>query len=174
MTDARPDRIRLRRLRAGDLRAFQAYRADPQVARYQGWEAMDDARAAEFIAWNAETPPFPTGWWQIGIARMPEDELIGDLGLCLSADGCEIELGITLARAAQGAGLAEEAVHLATRMVWDGTEAQRIVVNTDARNAPALALIARLGLDPAGTLRDGPAVEQVFEMRRPATRRSRG
>jgi RimJ/RimL family protein N-acetyltransferase len=36
----------LRRLSAEDLLLFQAYRSDPEVGRYQGWEPMDDAVAA--------------------------------------------------------------------------------------------------------------------------------
>ena len=33
------ERLVLRRFRPEDLDAFVAYRSDPQVARYQGWEA---------------------------------------------------------------------------------------------------------------------------------------
>jgi len=34
----RTDRLVLRALRPEDVDAFVAYRADPEVARYQGWE----------------------------------------------------------------------------------------------------------------------------------------
>ncbi|UWQ19139.1 GNAT family N-acetyltransferase [Jannaschia sp. M317] len=162
-------RIRLRRLRPDDLSTFQAYRSDPQVARYQGWDRMDDARAQAFLSAMETTAPFPQGgWWQIGIARGEDNVLIGDLGLCLSADGTEVELGITLARAAQGQGLGQEAVQTAARYIFDATDAARILVITDARNTGALALVARLGLRQIDTLRDGDLVEPVFELRRPA------
>ena len=43
-------RVVLRRLVAADLPAFQQYRSDDELGRYQGWSPMSDADAAEFIA----------------------------------------------------------------------------------------------------------------------------
>lgn len=157
----------LRRLCASDLDAFLAYRGDPDVARYQGWDAMDADTARGFLTAMETTPALPIGWWQIGIARQGAPELMGDMGLCLSDDGTEVEMGITLARAAQGSGLARDAVAAAAQMIWDGTKAARIVAITDARNTAALKLIERLGLTRVGTLHDAGFPEPMFEMRRP-------
>lgn len=170
MTEPAPDRIRLRRLKPSDLRAFQAYRRDPEVARFQGWTAMTDDRAAEFIGWCASVKGFPAGWWQLGIARVADDRLVGDLGLCLSEDGTEVELGITLAREAWGAGHGIAAVEQAAALVWMATDATRIVAITDARNARALALIERLGLRFLRDLRSDGIDERMFELRRPEAR----
>ena len=43
-------RLTLRRFNGGDLPAFLAYRNDPEVARFQGWESFTSAEAADFIA----------------------------------------------------------------------------------------------------------------------------
>ncbi|MEL6450911.1 MAG: GNAT family N-acetyltransferase [Pseudomonadota bacterium] len=137
----------LRRLHPDDLRAFQAYRRDPVVAQFQGWEAVDDAQATGFLRAVAQMTPLlqPGQWAQIAIADSATDALLGDLGLHLSTDGTEAELGITLARDAQGAGHATRAVQMATTLIFDQSRAQRITYWTDARNAPARRLATRTG-----------------------------
>ena len=39
----------LRRFRAEDLAAFVAYRSDPEIARYQSWEAPYPSGLAEIL-----------------------------------------------------------------------------------------------------------------------------
>jgi hypothetical protein len=46
--------IRLRRFRDSDLAAFQAYRHDPEVGRWQGWTPGPDALALDFLRRMAE------------------------------------------------------------------------------------------------------------------------
>lgn len=146
-------RVTLRRLHATDLPAFQAYRGDPEVGRWQGWQPMDDAAAAAFIAEMASAPFCPPGaWCQIGIADRAGDTLLGDIGLHLAADGHALDIGYTLARAAQGRGLATEAVALALQAVFLHTPAQRVVAVTDVRNDASVRLLRRLGFRLAGTL----------------------
>ena len=137
----------LRRLRAADLPAFQAYRNDPEVGRYQGWEPMSDATAAVMIARMAAAPcPAPGDWVQIAIADAVTDELLGDIGLHVSASGEEAELGITLAPSAQGRGLAAEAAGALIGMLRAQTQVRRLVGITDVRNTASARLLERLGM----------------------------
>ena len=146
-------RVRLRRLRVDDLPRFQHYRADAEVGRYQGWLPMDDAAAVAFLAQMAATPFCPPGHWcQIAIAEADNDVLIGDIGLCLAADGEALEIGFTLAREWQGSGRATEAVQLALQAVWAHTTARRVLGLTDVRNAASVRLLQRLGLRRFATL----------------------
>ena len=46
----------LRRLHPDDLAAFQAYRTDPAVGRWQGWTAQSDAQALAFLTEMAAIP----------------------------------------------------------------------------------------------------------------------
>ncbi len=165
-------RVRLRRLRADDLPAFHAYRSDPEVARYQGWQPMDAAAAAAFIAEMAAAPfCLPGAWCQIGIADLASNALLGDIGLHLAEDGATLEIGYTLARAAQGTGRAGEAVRLAVDAVFVHTTATRMLAITDVRNAPSLRLLHRLGFSLLATqdavFRGEPCREQVFVLQRP-------
>ncbi len=144
-------RIALRRLRVADLAAFQAYRCDPQVARYQGWDTMSDDQARSFLADVAEGALLQPGHWsQIAIAGVPDDALLGDIGLFVSADETEAEVGITLRREAQGQGLAAEALGEAIRLLFDRTAVSRVVGITDIRNDPSVALLQRVGMRKAG------------------------
>jgi RimJ/RimL family protein N-acetyltransferase len=76
-------RVRLRRLRASDFRAFHAYRSDPDVARYQGWSPMSEDEAMTFLRENGRNAELEPGEWaQIGIASLDDDRLIGDFAGC--------------------------------------------------------------------------------------------
>ncbi len=165
-------RVRLRRLRAADLPTFQAYRGDSEVGRYQGWLPMDAAAAAAFIAEMAAAPFCPPGaWYQIGIADLASDTLVGDIGLHLAEDVRTLDIGYTLSRAAQGRGLATEAVALALQAVFTHTAVQRVVAITDVRNVASARLLRRLGFSPGATLdadfRGEPCREQHFVCHRP-------
>jgi aminoglycoside 6'-N-acetyltransferase len=139
--------VTLRRLRPGDLARFQAYRGDPEVGRYQGWEPMTDAGARAMIAEMAAAPvPTPGDWVQIAIADAATDVLLGDIGLHVSETGEEAEFGITLAPHARGRGLAEEAARALVRGLRADTAVRRLVGITDARNRPSARLLERLGM----------------------------
>ena len=97
-------------LRDSDAKVLFAYRADPEVSRYQGWrpESLDEAKG--FIRnQSGLIDPAPGEWFQRAIRRIDDGRLIGDLGLCLSGDG-QAEFGITLMPSAQGQGFAREAL----------------------------------------------------------------
>jgi aminoglycoside 6'-N-acetyltransferase len=164
--------VNLRRLRPADLAAFQAYRADPEVARYQGWTPMDKPKALGFLSAMEQIElPKIGGWCQIGIADGASDTLIGDIGVHVASDQSEVELGITLSRSAQGKSQGFEAVGLIVDWVFERTSVPKIVAITDERNSGAQALLTRLGWPYVATL--GPEVEIggltefVFEYARP-------
>jgi RimJ/RimL family protein N-acetyltransferase len=173
MTDTAPDplpwsgaRLRLRRFRPDDLERFQAYRHDPEIWRYQGWDPTSDEGARAFLDEMAAAPfGRPGEWIQIAVADA-EDALIGDIGLYLMADGREAEFGISLARGAQGRGLAEEAA----RTLIDGLRADtgvgRLIAITDTRNIPSARLLRRLGMtleaEESAEFRGAPCREWRF------------
>ena len=141
-------RLTLRRLRPDDLPRFQAYQHDAEVGRYQGWKPASDDEARGFLAEMSEAPFGRLGeWLQIAIADAADDLLLGDLGLFVAASGSEAEFGVTLARAAQGKGLAEEAARVLIDGLRAHTAVRRLVAITDTRNAPSARLLRRLGME---------------------------
>lgn len=163
------DKTTLHRLRPADLSAFQTYRSDPDVARYQNWEPMTDAEATEFLTFMTTTTPImrPSHWAQIAISDTVTDALIGDMGLYLSQDGAEAELGITLASSHHGHGHATRAAKLASLFLFDETEISHINAYADLRNLPSRALMTRVGFMQTGTeIMDGIDVV-IFILHRP-------
>ena len=145
-------RIVLRRLAGADLPAFQAYRRDAKVGLYQGWTAQNDDGATAFIADMGTARLFTAGAWvQLGIADNTTNTLIGDIGICLYADGQTAEIGFTLNPAAQGRGLGTEAVRCAISLIFEHTTTQKIIAITDARNTASMRLLERVGMQKTET-----------------------
>jgi len=167
----RTERLTLRRLSRDDLSAFQAYRLDPVVGEYQGWSPMSDDQALSFLhEMNGAAALAPGEWFQIGIADRRSNTLIGDIGVCVSGNGLEAEIGFALGRPHQGQGLAREAVGEAIGLIFDATDVQRVVAVTDARNDPARKLLSTLGMAHIGEhqamFRGEPCVEHTFALAR--------
>ena len=164
-------RIVLRRLRLADLHRFQAYRHDPVVGEFQGWEPQSDHEAARFIDDMSDVGLFPRGAWvQLGIADRDTDELLGDVGICVSADGQKAEIGFTVAPQAQGSGLGTEAVREAIGLVFDLTNVGSVVAVIDERNVPAHRLVQRAGFQKFESVdavfRGKPCIETVWAISR--------
>ena len=137
---------RLRRLRCSDRRAFQAYRGDVELGRYQGWEPMTEQDAFDFLYSMSLVRGFTQGEWvQLGIVAEGSDWLIGDIGLYFSGGGRYGEVGYTLRRESQGRGLATAAVGAAIGLFFKETEAEWIQAVTDERNGASVRLLERLG-----------------------------
>jgi RimJ/RimL family protein N-acetyltransferase len=135
----------VRRLQASDLTAFREYRADPELARYQGWSSMSEGEAAAFIDEMASiTALIPGDWIQLGIADANTDQLLGDIGLFLSDDESAAEIGFTLSANAQGKGIATDAVRAALQLVFSTSPVQTVRAITDARNDASIRLLERL------------------------------
>lgn len=137
----------LRRLSAGDLAEFQAYRHDDELGRYQGWLPTSDEHARVFLA-EMSTAPFPNPghWVQFGIAEPDTQRLIGDIGVFLDQDATFAEIGFTLARSAQGRGVATAAIRAVIELIFECSAAQRVIGVTDARNLPSMRLMERVGM----------------------------
>lgn len=135
-------------LQADDAAALFAYRSDPQVARYQGWQPAALEQAVAFIAAQAQLrPPTPDSWMQRAIRLRESGELIGDLGLHFPADlDAAVEFGISLTPAHQRCGYAFEAVQAVLDWVFTTLGRHRVCASVDPRNQPSIALLRALGM----------------------------
>lgn len=169
----RSSRLHLRRLRLSDLSDFQAYRQDPQVGLYQGWQAQSDSEAQAFLQQMAEAPLLQPGvWCQLGMADAASDRLIGDIGICLAADAASVEIGFSLRASRQGQGLAAEGVGALISLLWAHTPAAEVRAITDARNLGSFRLLEHLDfarVDSQDAVFRGEAcVEHHYRLLRPA------
>ena len=140
-------RLCLRRLRPDDGPALVGYRSLPAVARFQTWESFGPDDAAALIADQAGVAPDTPGTWlQLALVRPGSGEVVGDCGIHFRRDDPrQVELGITLAPAHQGRGLAAEALGRVLGYVFGSLAKHRASAVTDAENHPAAALFRRLG-----------------------------
>ena len=88
MEIAATGRLRLRPLQAEDLRAFVAYRSDPDVARYQSWDPTYAMRDAEALLLAQADVAFgtPGTWVQVAALDRASGELVGDCAVRVLAD----------------------------------------------------------------------------------------
>lgn len=156
LSDAWPmletSRLRLRRFRDADLPPFMAYRNDPDIARYQGWDSISHADAQAFIeTQRAIHAGAPGVGMQIAIESKATGLLIGDCYFCIAADDPQqAELGYTLAAEAQGRGLATEAIAAWLTYAFPAYHLHRVTALLDVENHRSAALLERLGFRREG------------------------
>jgi len=154
--ELRSRRLVLRRFRRGDAPLLAAYRNDPAVAAYQGWEVPYPlAEAEKFVAeMERAAPGVPGTWFQFAVGELPEAGLVGDVALRTTRDGRQAELGFSFAASHQGRGYATEAVREVLRYAFEGLALHRVFARTDARNQRAQRLLGRVGFRREGELRE--------------------
>jgi len=170
-------RLRIDRLTSADAPALAAYRNEASVARYQGWSLPYGVeRAAALVAADARDEPGAPGC-SVNLAVRCDGGLVGDVYLAAEPDGtvAVCEVGVTFAPAAQGRGLATEAVGaLLDAVLVPAGRFVTALAYVDGRNAPSRRLFERLGFVPGpspvgGELRFALAAD-VWRRRRAAGR----
>src|SRR5438067_1681262 len=107
------ERLVVRPLRVEDLEAFVAYRSDQEVARYQSWDSPYSMVDAESLLSAQRRLRFgePGEGLQVAVVDQASGAVCGDCFVRIVADQPQTaEVGVTLARASQGKGLATEAL----------------------------------------------------------------
>ena len=149
--DPRPiltERLLLRRSVADDAETISAYRSDPEVHRYQGWERTDpDGVRDEIRDMEARRPGEP-GWVQFSVEERETGRLVGDVGLS-PADGEHgvIKIGYTMSPAVQGRGYATEAVRALVAYAFAGLDAEVVRAYASAENTSSLRVAEKAGLE---------------------------
>src|SRR5690349_9523554 len=130
------DRLVLRRFRAADAARLAEYRSDPEVARYQSWDAPFSLLRAETAVANfMASDPDRAGWFQYAIERTADHALIGDVAVHLHDNLMQAEVGFTLAPDCQKQGYATEAVRAVLDRLFRVQGLHKVTGECDARNA---------------------------------------
>ena len=146
--DLHTPRLLLRPLCPEDAEAVFAYRSLPEVSRYQCWEPRSAAEILDFIRGLEKIrPDTPDTWYQLAVVLRASGELAGDCGLHFPAGrNHEAEIGITLAPAYHGQGLAAEALPAVLGYLFDTLGKHRVYGSVDPRNVPSQRLLERVGM----------------------------
>lgn len=158
MEISRPSRFETQRLilrpfEDRDIIPFSTYRSDPEVARYQGWEAPYSIQQAEqFVAAEKTRQRAQPGQWvQVAMELKATGEMIGDCAFyCLENDPRQAEIGFTLARSFQGQGYATEAITCLLDYLFGDLGLHRVRANCDPENAASARLLERVGMRHEG------------------------
>jgi RimJ/RimL family protein N-acetyltransferase len=142
------ERLSLRPFQVDDLEAFVAYRSDPDVARYQSWDrTYSMADAESFLSSQCEVIfGQPGEWLQLAIVDRETGAVCGDCAVRVVTDQpATAEVGVTLAQANQGKGLATEALTAVVTELFEQRGIHRVFAQADDRNVPVRRLLERLG-----------------------------
>lgn len=139
-------RLVLRRFAPEDVPALAAYRNEPEVSRYQSWESFGIEEATALVR-KANEPLTPGRWFQIAFALRDSGALVGDCGIKIhESEPRHATIGVTLAPAHQGRGLATEGLSCLFDHLFTKTDLRRIDADTDPESVPAWTLLERLGM----------------------------
>ena len=154
------ERLWLRPFCQNDLESFLAYRNDPLVAEYQGWDLpYTGQQGVAFLAEMASAVPNAPGqWYQIALEAKELGVLIGDCAFGrLTEDPRQAEIGFSLARAHQGKFYGAEAVNALLGYLFDTQGLHRVRATCDVENLASARLLERVGMR-----REGYFVENLF------------
>ena len=148
-------RVRLRDWRDEDLPAFAAMNADPEVTRLLS-RALSAAESDALASRMAERLR-RQGWGSYAL-EVPGLGFAGFIALSEPAftipvagfEPPQLEIGWRLAHAAWGHGYATEGARLLMDFARDELRRERLVSFTTVANTRSLAVMQRLGLQPAG------------------------
>jgi RimJ/RimL family protein N-acetyltransferase len=142
----------LRNLQEDDLPDFLAYRSNPSVARYQGFEPYNEQQALDFILLQKNNElGIPGQWLQLGIIWRQENRLIGDCAIKLIDDRLQTaEIGCTLSPGFRGKGFAKETLLTLMNFLFENRKVHRIVEITDAENSSSIHLLESIGFRKEG------------------------
>lgn len=142
------ERLLLRRSRPEDAETISAYRSDPQVHRYQGWERTDaEGIRTEIELMAGRAPGEPGGWVQLSVEERDGGLLVGDVGLS-PADGEPgvIKVGYTITPDRQGRGYATEAVRALISYAFEVLGAEVVRAYASASNLPSIKVAEKVGM----------------------------
>jgi RimJ/RimL family protein N-acetyltransferase len=143
------ERLKLRPFQKSDLDSFVAYRSDPEVARYQGWDAPYPVeKAVAFIEEMIQSSPGTDGnWYQFAVELKKTGAMIGDCAFhTLPQDNRQAEIGFSFARSHQGQGYATEAVQRLLEYLFADLGLHRVQAICDVENIASARLLERVGM----------------------------
>ncbi|HJS27805.1 MAG TPA: GNAT family N-acetyltransferase [Actinomycetota bacterium] len=141
------ERLRLRRSVPDDAEEISAYRSDPEVNRYQGWERTDPGGVrAEIEEMAARTPGEP-GWVQFSVLEREGGRLVGDVGLSpAEGEPGVIKVGYTISPGFQGHGYATEAVSALVDFAFERLGADVVRAHASGDNTRSHRVAEKVGM----------------------------
>lgn len=153
------ERLLIRNLGLSDLAAFHAYRSNPEVTKYQGFDVFSLQQAEDFIREHADKTFGRAGEWvQYGIENKTTGRFIGDCAVKLDGSDTRLaEIGITISPAEQQKGYARETLLSILDFLFRLPGFHRVTETVDAENIASIQL-----LKSTGFRQEGHFIENIF------------
>lgn len=152
-------RLHIRNMSLSDLDHFYAYRSDPEVTKYQGFDVMNKDACLTFISQQINKPfGHPGEWVQYTLEDQQSGQLIGDCAIRLDAfDPRLAEIGITISTLHQRKGYAKEAMRGILKFLFETEHIHRVTETVDAENTASIRLLKSLNFR-----QEGHFIENIF------------
>lgn len=156
-------RLRLRRMEERDAPGIFAVLSDPVAMRYMSRGVATDPEEAvaqvRFVHEMQEQGEVLE--WTVAL-RDSDAHIGGCLLFNFDPRNRRAEIGFSMARAHWGRGYMTEAAQAVIDHAWNALDLHRLEADAHPDNAACLALLARLGFEREGLLRDRWCVEGVW------------
>ncbi len=142
------ERLILRKLKMSDLDDLYSFRSNPEIVKFQSFDAFTIEESKKFIEEQSQTEfGTPGEWVQTGIVWKENNKLVGDFALCPDKDEPRtVEIGVTINTEFQGKGFAIEAFKRVFEYLFTETETHRIIGMLDTENHGSRKLMENLNL----------------------------
>lgn len=152
-------RLSIRNLKSKDLSAFNFYRSNPDITKYQGFDTQTMEESKRFIESQIDKKfGNPGEWVQYAIEHKPTAVLIGDCAIKLNENDARIaEIGITISHTEQQKGYAKEAMLGILNFLFGIKNFHRVEGIVDVENKASIKMLESIGFR-----REGHFVENIF------------
>lgn len=153
-------------MRSSDGPIVAAYRALPDVAKYQDWDMPYTLADAErTLATQSDVDDVTPGRW-VQVAIEHDGVVVGDVAVGLVAPGIA-HLGYTLAPEHQGVGYVSEAAAAVVDALFANTDVLRVVATLDPENMASMRVLEQIGFTYEGLARQAELIrgEWLDDMR---------
>lgn len=144
--ELRTTRLHLRHLSIADAKQVFVYRSLPEIYQHVSLEPNTIIDVENFIASSSEVPDVKNTWYQLGLCKKDEPQIIGDIGLHFLEED-QVEIGYTLSPIYHKKGYATEALLAVIEYLFQTLNKTRITASVDPSNLPSIQLLEKLGFE---------------------------
>ncbi len=146
-------RLTVRRFLPGDLQDVFEILSDPEVARYEFWEAYDLEAAREDLEIQGAVEPGTCGVWnEFAVQLKDGGRVIGNISFKMrDRVQLQAEIGFHFNRAFHGRGYGKEAAAGLIEYLWK-LGAHRVWAVADTRNVNSWKMMEKLGMRREGCM----------------------
>jgi [ribosomal protein S5]-alanine N-acetyltransferase len=147
-------RLLVRRFEARDLADVFAILSDPEISKYEQWDAFDlDEVRHDLEVQGSVAPGTPEVWNEFAVTLKDGGACIANISFKPSEpEQGQVEIGFHFARAYHGRGYGTEAVTGLVEWLW-GRKVHRIWAVADTRNVGSWKMMEKLGMRREGHFR---------------------